>query len=104
MNPYLSTWFTSLSAAGMGLAAWLGNYCFKRLEVRYGAQGLAPPTGMFRALFRILIALWIYLIGAMLASLIWRIWPNIVLQPTMVLIGLGTLGLVTAVYYLIRGF
>ena len=104
MNPYLSIWFTSLSVAGMGLAAWLGNYCFKRLAVPYGAEGLAPPSGMFRTLFRTLIALWIYLIGAMLASLIWRIWPEITILPTVVMIGLGALGLATAVYYLIRGF
>ena len=64
MNPYLTSWFAGLSLAGMGLAAFVGDIGFRRLAVRYGAQDLGPPPGLLRALFRVLLTLWVYLIGA----------------------------------------
>jgi hypothetical protein len=104
MNPYLSGWFAGLSLAGMGLAAWLGNIGFRRLAVRYGAENMPPPPGLLRALFRTLLTLWVYLIGAMLASLVWRIWPEMSALPTAVAFPLGALGLLAAAYHLVRGY
>ncbi len=104
MNPYLSLWFMGLSLAGMGVAAWLGSMGFRRLAVRYGADDLPPPPGVLRALFRTLLALWLYLIGAMSASLLWRIWPEISVLPAGAYAALGALGALASIYYLIRGY
>lgn len=81
MNPYLTVWFAGLSLGGMGLSAWAGHLGFRRLAVRYGAVGLPPPPGVLRALFRILLTLWVYLVGAMLAALAWRVWPEVASMP-----------------------
>jgi hypothetical protein len=104
LNPYLTVWFAGLSLAGMGLSAWVGHFGFRRLAVRYGAVGMAPPPGVLRALFRTLLTLWVYLVGAMLASLAWRVWPEVASMPTAVSAGLGILGLSAAVYCLARGY
>lgn len=103
-NPYLSGWFLGLSLAGMGLAAWLGDVGFRRLAVRYGAQDLPPPPGALRALFRTLLALWLYLIGAMLASLAWRVRPEVSSLPGEALAALGVLGALASAYFLVRGY
>lgn len=104
MNPYLSGWFAGLSLAGMGLAAWLGHIGFRRLAVRYGAENLAPPPGVLRALFRTLLTLWLYFIGAMMASLAWRIWPGLASLPPAGSAALGILGALVSVYFLMRGY
>jgi hypothetical protein len=104
LNPYLSCWFAGLSLAGMGLAAYVGDIGFRRLAVRYGAQDLGPPPGLLRALFRILLTLWMYLIGALLASLVWQIWPEVSSLPAGVSITLGFLGAFASTYYLMRGY
>ena len=90
--------------AGMGLAAFVGDIGFQRLAVRYGAQDLGPPPGLLRALFRILLTLWAYLIGAMLASLAWIIWPEVSALPAGASITLAILGAFAATYYLIQGY
>ena len=104
MNPYLTVWFAGLSLGGMGLSAWAGHLGFRRLAVRYGAVGLPPPPGVLRTLFRILLTLWVYLVGAMLAALAWRVWPEVASMPAAVSSGLGILGLSAAVYCLVRGY
>ena len=104
MNPYLTVCFTGHSVAGMGLSAWVGHFGFRRLAVRYGAEDMPPPPGVLRALFRTLLTLWVYLVGAMLASLAWRVWPEVASMPVSVSAGLSVLGLSAAVYYLVRGY
>jgi hypothetical protein len=88
----------------MGLAAFVGDIGFRRLAVRYGAQDLGPPPGLLRALFRILLTLWMYLIGAMLTSLVWIIWPEVSSLPAGASVTLGILGAFAATHYLIRGY
>jgi hypothetical protein len=104
LNPYTTVWFAGLSLAGMGLSAWAGHLGFRRLAVRYGAVGLPPPPGVLRVLFRTLLTLWVYLVGAMLAALAWRVWPEVASMPAAVSSGLGILGLSAAVYCLVRGY
>ncbi|MFQ5915054.1 MAG: hypothetical protein ACE5JS_17935 [Nitrospinota bacterium] len=104
MNPYLSLWFAGLSLAGMGLAAWLGHFGFRRLAVRYGAGGLPPPPGVLRALFRTLLTLWLYLVGAMMASLAWRVWPEVSTLPSGAFVVLGAMGALASLYFLMRGY
>lgn len=87
----------------MGVVAWIGNLAFQRMARYYGAEGLPPPSGPLRYLFRALLALWLFLIGAFVAALVLRLFPQ-ALQLSVSSLAIGVLGALVAGYYLARGY
>lgn len=103
MNPHLSPGFLACALAGSGVFAWLGHLAFRRLARYYGAEGLPPPPGSLRYLFRALLALWLLLLGALAAALVARLFPDLLGLPGSSL-AIGGLGAAVAGYYLARGY
>jgi hypothetical protein len=105
VNPYLSVDFLAYVLGGMGVFAWMGALAFQRMARYYGAQGLPPPPGSLRYLFRALLFLWLFLIGALAAALVVRFFPRALLLssggPSLTI---GVLGALVAGYYLARGY
>lgn len=103
MNPYLSAGFFAYALGAMGLFAWIGHLAFQRLARYYGAEGLPPPPGSLRYLFRALLSLWLFFTGALAAALVLRLFPEApeISGPSWVI---GVLGVLVAGYFLVRGY
>ena len=103
VKPYLSPGFFVCAVGGMGVFAWMGHLAFQGLSRYYGAEGLPPPPGSLRYLFRALLTLWLFLIGVLAAALVIRLFPRAV-ELSAYSLAIGILGATVAGYYLARGY